>query len=115
MTTNNKTTFHDIDYGMGKKTAKVYLLGFIACLILTFIPFLSVIHVVASKTTLMWIIFISAVLQFFVQVICFLRMNFSNQQAKVNTLSFIFSGVVLLVIIGGSLWIMTSLNYFMMH
>ena len=107
--------FHNIDYGMAKKTKRIYLIGFLSCLVLTLIPFYAVILRATSRHNLLWIILIAALIQFFVQVICFLRMNYRNEQAKVNVLSLLFSAVVLLVIIGGSIWIMTSLNYFMMH
>lgn len=105
----------DQDFGTGTKTFGIYLLGFVLCVILTLIPFLSVMHQVGSKMLLMEIIFISAIIQFFVQVICFLRLNTATQQGQTNVMSFIFTGVVLVVLVGGSVWIMTSLNYFMMH
>ncbi|MBV53352.1 MAG: cytochrome o ubiquinol oxidase subunit IV [Coxiellaceae bacterium] len=106
---------HDQDFGTGKKTFGVYFSGFLLCVILTLIPFLSVIHSVGSTTLLLAIVLISALLQFFVQVICFLRLNTQTEQGVVNIMSFIFTGVVLVVVIGGSVWIMMSLNYFMMH
>mgnify|MGYP001239504528 FL=1 len=112
---DSKSSFHNINYGMAKKTFKTYIIGFMLCIVLTLIPFYSIILKLGDKKTLLWVIVLSAIAQFFVQVICFLRMNYQNEEAKTNVLSFIFSGVVLLVIIGGSLWIMTSLNYFMMH
>lgn len=105
----------DQDFGTGTKTFGIYLLGFVLCVILTLIPFLAVMHEVGSKMLLMEIIFVSAIIQFFVQVICFLRLNTATQQGQTNVMSFIFTGVVLVVLIGGSVWIMTSLNYFMMH
>ena len=38
-----------------------------------------------------------------------------TEQGKLNVMSFMFTIVVLAVIIGGSLWIMFHLNYNMMH
>ena len=103
------------NYGMGKKTFNTYFLGFVLCIILTLIPFYSIMHSVANKATLIFILLSSAVIQFFVQVICFLRMNGNTEQGQLNIMSFIFTGVVTVVVIGGSLWIMSNLNYFMMH
>ena len=102
------------DIGMGHKTLATYALGFLLCIILTLIPFFSVIHPIFEKKIILAILLLSAVLQFFVQVICFLRMNYQTEQSKMNVMSFVFAGVVLFVVIGGSVWIMTSLNYFMM-
>ena len=107
--------FHQKDFGTGKKTFSIYFTGFLLCLLLTFVPFYSVIHQIASRNTLITILFVTAVLQFFVQVICFLRLNNKTEQSKMNTLSFVFTGVVVVVVLGGSLWIMHNLNYFMMH
>ena len=115
MSHSSENTGHNDDFGIGKKTFGIYLSGFILCLVLTFIPFFSVIYKVASFSGLLVILLVSALLQFFVQVICFLRLNNQTEQGRTNVLSFIFTGIVLLVVIGGSVWIMTSLNYFMMH
>lgn len=103
------------DFGMGEKTFPVYIAGFIFCVILTLIPFELVQQQVGSKSIQYAGIFICAILQFLVQVICFLRMNGRTAQAKINLMSFIFSIVVLAIIVGGSLWIMWHLNYNMMH
>ena len=115
MSHSSDVTGHSDDFGIGKKTFSIYFLGFILCLVLTLIPFFSVIYKVTSFGGLLVILLISAVLQFFVQVICFLRLNNQTEQGRTNVLSFVFTGIVLLVVIGGSVWIMTSLNYFMMH
>ena len=101
--------------GTAQKSLPVYTLGFVLCIILTFIPFYLVIHNSVSKKALMAIIFTAAILQFFVQVVCFLRLNNNSQQGSINILTFLFTGIVTLTVIGGSLWIMISLNYFMMH
>lgn len=104
------------DYGTGEKNLKVYVTGIILCIILTLIPFLTVMHGTdLTRVTKFTVIFTSAILQFLVQVICFLRLNGKTQQGIVNIMSFVFTIVVLVVIIGGSLWIMYHLNYNMMH
>ena len=103
------------DYGMAKKTLGFYVSGIILCIALTLIPFLSVMHKLASHSMTIAIILVCALLQFSVQVICFLRLNASTPQAKMNVMAFVFSIVVLAVLIGGSVWIMTHLAYNMMH
>jgi cytochrome o ubiquinol oxidase operon protein cyoD len=108
-------SLHEPDYGTGQKTLSIYVVGFLLCAVLTLIPFYAVIHPFTNKLSTLGILLGSAVLQFLVQVLCFLRLNISTAQSKTNVLSFVFSIVVLVVIIGGSVWIMHSLNFFMMH
>ena len=103
------------DFGAGKKTFKVYIIGVALCVILTLIPFGAVMSKSLSHTTLYYILCGSAILQFLVQVVCFLRLNISTTQSRVNLMSFVFAIVVLLVVVGGSVWIMWHLNYNMMH
>lgn len=106
---------HTKDYGLKDKSLSVYFSGFLMCIILTMIPFYAVIHKTSSKTNLLWIVLLTAIVQFFVQVICFLRLKGSSSQGLMNIWSFVFTGVVTFVVIAGSIWIMTNLDYFMMH
>src|SRR3990167_9007581 len=101
-------------YGTGKKKLSIYVVGMILCVILTLVPFMSLMYDVLSDVVKMTIIFISAILQFLVQVICFLRLNAKNEQSRMNLMSFIFTLIILVVLIGGSVWIMWSLHYNMM-
>jgi len=103
------------DYGTGRKKLSVYTLGIILCIVLTIIPFGAVMHDSFSRMQVISILFISAILQFLVQVICFLRLNTQTEQGKINVMAFFFTGVILAAVVGGSLWIMWSLRYFMMH
>ncbi len=103
------------DYGTGKKNFNVYFIGVVLCVILTVIAFGTVAADKLSKANIFAIIFSAAILQFIVQVGCFLRLNAQTEQGKVNLMSLLFTLVVLVVVIGGSLWIMWHLNYNMMH
>lgn len=103
------------DLGTGKKKFSIYVTGILLCVLLTIIPFWTVMSGEFSRAMTFTIIFTSAVLQFLVQVICFLRLNTKTEQGVMNILSFIFAIVVLVVVVGGSLWIMMNLNYNMMH
>ena len=103
------------DFGTGKKKLSTYSIGFVLCVILTLIPFGAVMHQEISNKLTFAIVYISAILQFFVQVNCFLRLNTQTEQGKMNVMSFIFAIIILLVVVFGSLWIMWNLNYNMMH
>lgn len=102
-------------YGTGKKKLSVYLLGVVLCVILTSISFLTALYSNLSVSIILVIIFVSAILQFIVQVVCFLRLNTKNEQSRMNLMSFIFMLAILFILISASLWIMWSLRYYMMH
>lgn len=99
------------DYGIGEKKLGIYLIGLVLCVILTLIAFGTVMVSRFSKELVFIIIYSAAVLQFIVQVICFLRLNSQTEQGRNNVMSFIFTGVIMVTIIIGSLWIMWNINY----
>lgn len=110
----SQTDSSHVDYGTGSKTFSVYLLGIILCVILTIIPFYLVMAGILAKASTLMAIYLFAILQFFVQVLCFLRLNAKTEQARTNVMAFLFTIVILVVVIGGSLWIMWNLDYRMM-
>jgi len=106
---------HQPDFGTGEKKLGIYATGFMVCCVLTLIAFASVMTHSFSKGMLFFIIFLTAIIQFFVQLICFLRLNIKTNQGKMNVMSIAFTGVILTVIVAGSLWIMWNCNYYMSH
>ncbi len=100
--------------GLGRKSLRIYFIGFILCLVLTFIAFAIVGKDSLSKEFLYLCVSVLAVLQLIVQVVCFLRLN-ASEGARWNLISFLFTILIIFVIVGGSLWIMWNLNYNMMH
>jgi cytochrome o ubiquinol oxidase subunit IV len=103
------------DFGTGKKTLKMYIVGVALCILLTLLPFGVVMKGSMSRHATFALIILAALAQFFVQVICFLRLTTKTAQGKTNIVSFLFSFLVVFVLIIGSLWIMWHLNYNMMH
>ena len=102
-------------HGMGKKTLRVYLFGFFACVLLTLLPFYAVMQATLAKSALVIVIIFSAIVQLIVQVVCFLRLNAKDSEAMTNLLSFLMVVIVLFILVGGSMWIMYNLNYNMLH
>jgi len=100
-------------YGAKAKTLKSYMTGLTLSLIFTFSAFAVIgkhlLSVPASYITITAL----AVAQLFAQVICFLRMNVSRE-GNWNTMPFIFTFIVVGVLVGGSLWIMYNLDVNMM-
>lgn len=103
------------DFGTGKKKFGIYFAGIISCAILTLFSFWVVMSHQFTKFEVFVFIYSSACIQFLVQLTCFLRLNVQTEQAKTNVMSLLFTGVILISIIAGSLWIMWNLNYNMMH
>ena len=103
------------DFGTLQKTLGVYLLGVVLSIVLTLIPFSVVMYHYGTHVAIISVVFVCAILQFLVQVLCFLRLNGSTPQSRTNVWAFVFTIIVAAVVIGGSLWIMVSLNYNMMH
>lgn len=103
-----------MDYGTGQKKLSIYLFGIITCTLLTLLSFWVVMSNGFAKNEIFIIIFSSACVQFLVQVVCFLRLNTSTEQGKMNIMSLLFTVVILIAIIAGSLWIMSNLDYNMM-
>lgn len=104
-----------IDYGTGQKKLSVYIFGIIGCSILTLIAFWAVMSNRFSTTQTFFIIYLCACAQFLMQVVCFLRLNTQTHQGRINVMSLVFTAVILVTIIVGSLWIMWNLDFNMMH
>jgi cytochrome o ubiquinol oxidase operon protein cyoD len=100
-------------YGAKAKTLKSYLIGLFLSLIFTFTAFALVGKRLMGVEGLYITLTALAVAQLLAQVICFLRLNVS-QEGRWNTMPFIFTFIIVGVLVGGSLWIMYNLNINMM-
>lgn len=106
---------HD-DHGDGAShgTLKSYVIGFVLAVILTAIPFWLVMGKVFedSSTTAMILLGFGAV-QIVVHMIYFLHMNFKSEGGW-NMLALIFTIVLVVITMAGSLWVMFHMNHNMM-
>jgi cytochrome o ubiquinol oxidase operon protein cyoD len=57
-------------------------------------------------------VMIIAVIQLVVQLVFFLHLGQGNRW---KTITFVFAGLVVLIVVVGSIWIMHNLDYNMMH
>lgn len=96
-----------------KSSLASYIVGFCLSVILTVIPYLLVVRHAICNCYLANVIVLCALAQLFVQLKFFLHLSFSPK-ARGSLLSFIFTAIIVLVIVFGSIWIMHDLNYFMM-
>lgn len=105
---------HDHGKTMGHGSMRSYLIGFVLAAILTAAPFwLVMTGSLGSLQATVAAIFLMAVMQMIVHVVCFLHVNRSAEGGW-TLVALIFTSVLLLVLIIGSLWIMYHLNTNMM-
>ena len=104
---------HSAERPDGAEGAKLgsYALGFILSIALTAVPFaLAMAHRLA-RTALVVSIVSFAVVQIVVHLVFFLHLNASS---KWNRVALAYAALLLLILVGGSVWIMYHLNYNMM-
>lgn len=92
---------------------KDYAIGFVLSLILTVIPFWLVMGNVLPPETTKYVIMGFAAVQFVVQMIYFLHMN-SKSEGGWNMMALILTVVLLVIVLAGSIWVMTHMNANMM-
>ena len=97
-------------------TYRSYITGFIFSLILTFAAFGAVWSHQGQGTfslpLLIAVLLVLAAAQLLVQLYYFLHLG-SESKPRWNLTSLLFAALVLVIIVGGSLWIMKNLDYHM--
>jgi cytochrome o ubiquinol oxidase operon protein cyoD len=100
---------HETDRG----TLTSYVTGFGLSVLLTLVAYLFVTHHIFSGWTLFAAIVGLALVQFAVQLVCFLHLG-RETKPRWKSLAFSFMILIVAILVLGSLWIMTNLNYHMM-
>ena len=90
--------------------ASDYVKGFIASLILTVIPFYFVWAQVLPDTATYAVLFCCAIVQIFVHFKYFLHMEVKTSEVQWNVVSLMFTAIVVLMLIAGSIWIIYNMN-----
>jgi cytochrome o ubiquinol oxidase operon protein cyoD len=117
-TFNPRTYFEDIGaWPISKKgahsSAVSYGIGFLLSLALTFFAYHVVTEHELGMTMTLGIIVALAVFQFVVQMICFLHMDVTTA-SRDRLIVLGFAGVIVAILVVGSLWVMNNLNNRMM-
>lgn len=102
---------HGDDHDHG--SFKTYMIGFLLSVVLTAIPFWLVMTGVLPPQTTGLIITAFAVVQIIVHMIFFLHMNHKSEDGW-NMLALIFTIVIVVIAVAGSVWVMYHLNTNMM-
>lgn len=113
-TGHDQRNVHGHSDGEAHGTFKGYMTGFILSVVLTAIPFWLVMgDVIASKQATTLIVMGFAVVQILVHMVYFLHMNTSSEGGW-NMLALIFTLVLVVITLAGSLWVMYNMNENMM-
>jgi cytochrome o ubiquinol oxidase operon protein cyoD len=99
--------------GAAKGSFKSYATGFILAFVLSLVAFALVMNGALSHSGLLWAIYSAAVVQILVHLHYFLHLDKSSA-ARWNVLALLFTVLIMMIFIGGTLWIMYNLNYRMM-
>ena len=101
-------------HGHAPSTFKGYMTGFVLSVILTAIPFWLVMdNVFASASTTAFVILAFAAVQIVVHMVYFLHMN-TKSEGGWTMLALIFTIMLVIITLSGSLWVMYHLNTNMM-
>lgn len=92
---------------------KPQFLGFVLSLLLVVAAYRIVVHHHVSHLALLFTIFGCAMAQAILQLIFFLHLGMESKPHW-NTITFFFTIMVIVIVIGGSLWIMHNLDYNLM-
>ena len=106
---NAHDTHHEGNHG----SVKSYMIGFVLSVILTAIPFGLVMYPSLPKDLTVMIVVALAVIQVVVHLVYFLHMDRSKEQRS-NVTTFLFTVLVIALLVGLSLWIMFSIHTSMM-
>ena len=90
-----------------------YLTGFGLSVLLTAAAFILVMSGAVSGARAIGSVAVLAVIQIFVHLYYFLHMNSSSEQ-RWNVSAFAFTGVIIAIVVGGTLWVMYNANHLMM-
>ncbi len=104
---------HDSHDDAGHGSVKSYAIGFILSVILTAIPFALVMYPSLPKSITLMIVLAFAVIQVVVHLVYFLHLDRSAAQRN-NVIAFVFAAIVIVLLVGLSLWIMFSIHTYMM-
>ncbi|WP_298818151.1 cytochrome o ubiquinol oxidase subunit IV [uncultured Roseibium sp.] len=96
-----------------ERSLTTYLVGFVLAVVLTAIPFAVVWGGLLTGPAVYAVIAVAAVLQVMVHLVFFLHLNFKSTPAE-NLFFLAFAAVLIIIMVGGSLWIMTDLHHRMM-
>lgn len=99
--------------GTAHGSSRSYLVGFIVSVLLTLIPFALVMYPTLPRTVTAWLVVALGAVQIIAHLKFFLHLDTAAEQCW-NLIALIFSAVIILLLVGLSLWIMDSIHHNML-
>ena len=99
--------------GESRGSLKSYATGFVLSLVLTVIPFALVMRGAVSGSTTSFCLIGAAIAQILVHLHYFLHLDTSSAM-RWNVMALVFALMIIILFVGGTLWIMYHLHYRMM-
>jgi cytochrome o ubiquinol oxidase subunit IV len=96
--------------GAGRGSLRRYATGFVLSVVLTAAAFALVMYGVWSRPATVAAILVAAVVQILVHLRYFLHLDASSR-ARWNVLALLFAVLIMVLIVGGTMWIMIHLSY----
>ncbi|QLF93459.1 cytochrome o ubiquinol oxidase subunit IV [Pseudomonas sp. ABC1] len=107
---------HTNSAGESHGSAKEYLTGFILSVILTVIPFALIMYpdlLNLSRGATLITVVLFGIVQILVHLVYFLHMS-TDSEGRWNTISMLFTVLIIVLLVGLSIWVMWSMHYHMM-
>ena len=105
---------HDDQQGTSHGDLKGYMTGFVLAVILTAIPFWLVMDKALGKSSVTAIVILGiGAVQIVVHMVYFLHMN-AKSEGGWTMLALLFTLVLIVIVLSGSLWVMYQLDHNMM-
>jgi cytochrome o ubiquinol oxidase operon protein cyoD len=95
-------------------SVRSYTTGFALSVVFTLLAYWLVVERVWEGGVLVAALAVLAIAQLWVQLVFFLHLS-RESKPRWNLVVFSFAVLVVLIVVGGSLWIMNNLDYHMMH
>ncbi|WP_434677090.1 cytochrome o ubiquinol oxidase subunit IV [Pseudomonas sp. R1-18] len=99
--------------GTSHGSSRSYLVGFIISVVLTLIPFGLVMYPSLPRNVTAWLVVATGAIQIFAHLKYFLHLDTAVEQ-RWNLIALIFSAVIILLLVGLSLWIMNGIHHNML-
>ena len=110
----NESHRENENMGAGHVTNKNYIIGFILATVFTLLSFALVAFKDSiPKNAIVIMLSAAALLQMFVHLYYFLHLNKSSEQ-RWNVIAFAFTALLIFIFVGGTIWVMYTLNLRMM-
>lgn len=104
---------YDKNTGVYYGSYKTYIKGFLLSVVLTVAAFFFVSFKVFNPLTLYFLVTLFALIQFYIQLVCFLHLGVGKSN-KWKLVSFFFTFIIVFILVLGTLWIMFDLYTMMM-